>query len=348
MTLTHWVVYSILFWGIVVLWFGNLLKDEKFRKIIQTEFFGGVIKLRLGKETKIGVCEKLFRQKEPWFFLHPNNICTFRVLLAWFSYFIFVHWDMQRTGVFFFTFAAYLDGVDGMVARACNLETEFGKVYDPLCDKLSYFPPLFHFWQINVIASSMFWALVFLCSDFFGQIVVRYIQKIMGISTAANMFGKVKTVLAFALIIYSPIIMDNANIHNFAGELFRIVAILAFVSAVSKLIPKSEYVRSVFIAKLACSACVIYFARNQSSAVFWSIVIAVALVDVLSIIVPVINLAVLKKVLVKIPKSALVLFASFIFMVLAFSLKIDDQIIFSCVMMVMTTFFLILGRLRVA
>ncbi|MBU4217006.1 CDP-alcohol phosphatidyltransferase family protein [Candidatus Parcubacteria bacterium] len=323
MTLTYWVVYSILFWGIVVLRFGEKLKDEKFRDLIKNN-----------------------PNWQRW--LHPNSICTFRLLLAWLASSIFIDYECQRTGVFLFTFAAYLDGVDGMVARACDLETEFGKWYDPFCDKLSYFRPLFHFWQIDVIACNMLWVVLFLGSDLLGQFVVRYIQKYMGWSTAANMFGKVKTVLAFALIIYAPILMDNENVHNFAGELFRVVAILAFVSAITKIIPKSKYVRSVIVAKLLCSLCAIYLARNQPSAIFWPILISVALIDGLSIRVPIINFMALKKVLVKIPKSVFVLFASFIFMVLAFSLNIDDAIFFSGCMVTMTTFFLILGRLRVA
>lgn len=330
MTMTEAVLFSTGFSWLMYLGFVELFKNEKFCILV--------------------------RNDRNWRWLQPNYICTIRMVMALISYVIFFFLNWHVAGIFLFTQAAVLDGVDGLVARAIKLITEFGESYDPLCDKITYIPPILSFIGIGIIEVGSVWIALFLISEFCGQFVVRKIQERQGWSAAANMFGKVKAVLCFSLIIYAAILMDNLDIHNFAGKLFCICAVLSFVSAVTKLMPKSVYAYFILVTNLCCGAVGLYLVVYPRSDILLYIFIAVASLEITLTVSPHFQIKNMykqglektRKVFKKIPKSVLVLFAAFLFLALAFSLKIDDDVIVGTCMIIMSTFFLILGRLKIA
>ena len=75
-----------------------------------------------------------------WFF-HPNVICLWRVIIGILGTLLYFLAEQHALGILLFSVSAVLDGVDGLVARQCNLTTPFGEEIDPLCDKLTYLPP---------------------------------------------------------------------------------------------------------------------------------------------------------------------------------------------------------------
>lgn len=100
-----------------------------------------------------------------------------------------------------FVAASLTDWFDGRIARKRGMVTNFGKVMDPLADKLLVVAVILCF-----VARGMFpvWcAMVILARDFLvtGMRVVAVAE---GISVAANMWGKVKTsiqMIAMVLLI---------------------------------------------------------------------------------------------------------------------------------------------------
>jgi CDP-diacylglycerol---serine O-phosphatidyltransferase len=72
-----------------------------------------------------------------------------------------------------FTFAAILDGVDGIVARSCDMSTKLGEWLDPLCDKLTYLPPLIAFAYLGIMSVPLVWDLV--AVEVVGQFFARHI-----------------------------------------------------------------------------------------------------------------------------------------------------------------------------
>lgn len=50
--------------------------------------------------------------------LHPNAICYWRAAMALFAFLLYFLTAYQSPAIFIFTFAAILDGVDGVVARS--------------------------------------------------------------------------------------------------------------------------------------------------------------------------------------------------------------------------------------
>jgi CDP-diacylglycerol--glycerol-3-phosphate 3-phosphatidyltransferase len=149
-------------------------------------------------------------EKQSYFVLHPNNLCYLRIFLtggSLYSYFIGYYW----VGVILFFLAAATDFVDGMVARSCNLETGWGKILDPLCDKIFYFPYFFYFairgfFSVYIVALFLVWDLGI------GQIATRKILIYYGFSPKSKKFGKTKTIvctICLALCFVSDILQTQ-------------------------------------------------------------------------------------------------------------------------------------------
>lgn len=183
--------------------------------------------------------------------LHPNAICIWRVLIGLFGMLLYFVLGQIFWGILLFTISAFLDGVDGLVARRCDLVTRFGEEIDPLCDKLTYLPPMGFFAYQGMIPVSAFWILAAI--EFFGQFIVRYILKrFTPFSVQANNFGKIKAVLLFALIIYLAILDDPLSIPDFTTQLLYLGISMSLASILFKAIPNRFYADILSILNLFC------------------------------------------------------------------------------------------------
>ena len=131
----------------------------------------------------------------------PNILTILRfILIPVILYFIFT--GHYLLGFIFFTISGITDILDGAIARKFNLVTNFGKLMDPLADKLT---------QVSVLATLVFqkiipfWILVVVllkellmiigASFLYGKDVVVY----------SKWFGKLATVLFYLAIVCSLI-----------------------------------------------------------------------------------------------------------------------------------------------
>ena len=183
--------------------------------------------------------------------LHPNAICGWRVLIGLLGMLFYFVWHQSFTGILLFTISAFLDGVDGLVARWCNLVTEFGEEVDPLCDKLTYLPPMGFFAYLGILPVPIFWALVVI--EFIGQFLVRsLLKRFTTFSVQANNFGKIKAVLCFALIIYCAILDDSLKVPDVTTQILYLCVIMSVASIVFKAIPNRFYADILSILNLLC------------------------------------------------------------------------------------------------
>ncbi len=183
--------------------------------------------------------------------LHPNAICIWRVVIGLAGMVLYFILGQIFWGILLFTISAFLDGVDGLVARHCDLVTRFGEEIDPLCDKLTYLPPMGFFAYQGMIPIPAFWILAAI--ELFGQFIVRYILKhFTNFSVQANNFGKIKAVLLFALIIYLAILDDPVKIPDFTTQLLYLGIIMSLASIVFKAIPNRFYADILSILNLMC------------------------------------------------------------------------------------------------
>lgn len=131
----------------------------------------------------------------------PNALTMLRILLIpAFAWAYFKHAPVLA--LYLYLLASVTDFLDGYLARKLNQVTDFGKLFDPLADKLMMVTLLFclaytrqvAWWVLGVIALKELYML-------FGSL---YMLK-RGVVVASNIYGKVATIaLTVALALVFP------------------------------------------------------------------------------------------------------------------------------------------------
>jgi len=111
--------------------------------------------------------------------------------------------DALAAGVF--ALAATTDGLDGYIARRRQDVTTFGKLMDPLADKLLIVAALVSLVSLNRLAA---WVAMVIIARELAVTGLRAVAVEQGVVISASWLGKVKTTLqvaaVFALIIWNP------------------------------------------------------------------------------------------------------------------------------------------------
>lgn len=150
---------------------------------------------------------------------------------------------------FIFLFASLTDFVDGYLARKNNQVTDLGKFLDPVADKLLInsmiiflvAPSLFAPYNTEQVVSINVWcAIIFIARDIVVD-ALRFIASNKNVVIAANIFGKMKTVLqmiAVSLVLLNgfPFSYFDQNWPQGLHITDLIVYIAAFVSLLSGII----------------------------------------------------------------------------------------------------------------
>src|ERR671937_1192265 len=104
-----------------------------------------------------------------------------------------------------FAVAAFTDGLDGYIARWRGSVTTFGKLMDPLADKLLIVAALVSLVSLDRLQA---WVAMVIISRELAVTGLRIVAAERGVVIAASWLGKVKTALqvaaVFALIIWDP------------------------------------------------------------------------------------------------------------------------------------------------
>ena len=93
----------------------------------------------------------------------PNKLTVFRIVLAVaFVAFLFSNGLASKTvALFIFLLASLTDLLDGFIAKRNNQITDFGKLMDPIADKILILAALLAFVQMGVVAGWMVVAIIF-------------------------------------------------------------------------------------------------------------------------------------------------------------------------------------------
>ena len=104
-----------------------------------------------------------------------------------------------------FALAALTDTLDGYIARSRGSVTTFGKLMDPLADKLLIVAALVTLVSLDRLAA---WVAMVIITREVGVTVLRAVAVEEGVVISASWLGKVKTILqvgaVFALILFHP------------------------------------------------------------------------------------------------------------------------------------------------
>ena len=126
----------------------------------------------------------------------PNKLTIGRVVLV--PFFIIAYMQEHYTAaLIIFVVASLTDMLDGKIARARNLVTNFGKIMDPLADKVLVYSALCLFIESDIIKA---WMLIIILAREFAVAGMRTVAAAEGRVLAAGMSGKIKTVLQMVAV----------------------------------------------------------------------------------------------------------------------------------------------------
>jgi CDP-diacylglycerol---glycerol-3-phosphate 3-phosphatidyltransferase len=131
----------------------------------------------------------------------PNLLTVVRILLVP----VLVVALLEKTGggdllaAIVFAVASLTDYVDGWLARSRNWVTTFGKLMDPIADKLLIVAALIALVSLNRLAA---WVAMVIISREFAVTILRVaVGAGQGVVIVASMWGKVKTAVQVAMVI---------------------------------------------------------------------------------------------------------------------------------------------------
>jgi CDP-diacylglycerol--glycerol-3-phosphate 3-phosphatidyltransferase len=131
----------------------------------------------------------------------PNQLTLARlVLTGFFVACFYLPWTNKYSiAVIIFGIASFTDYLDGSIARARNLVTNFGKLFDPLADKILIAAA---FVLLSVHHSIPSWITIVILSREFFVTGIRQIAAGQGAVLAAEKLGKHKMVWQIITVLY--------------------------------------------------------------------------------------------------------------------------------------------------
>lgn len=155
------------------------------------------------------------------------------------------------TGIFIL--AASTDKLDGYIARSRNQITKFGKIMDPLADKLLVTAALVSLVEFQIVPG---WAAVIIIAREFAVSGLRTVAASEGIVIAASWWGKIKTVIQIVAIV---LLLFKVNILESHGN---IVALNGFSSSFFDVVPEIALYLAVVITLISG---IDYFVKNKDT-----------------------------------------------------------------------------------
>ena len=162
----------------------------------------------------------------------------------------------------FFVIASYTDHLDGKLARKNNQVTDLGKFLDPVADKLLVSSMLIFLAAPNVFAPYAYeqsalipvWCVIIMVARDTVVDALRFIGAQKGVVIAANIFGKLKTVLQMVAI--GCVLLNDFPFHymypNFVNPYLSVTAFIVYAATLVSLLSGIIYVyqnRKVFSSK---------------------------------------------------------------------------------------------------
>ncbi len=170
----------------------------------------------------------------------PNQLTVLRVMLVP-VFLILIFFDNSVTNVLsaiVFVVASLTDFIDGYLARKYRVVSDFGKILDPIADKILVAAALISLIQIDRLNAVV---VIILLSREFAVGALRDFASSKGIIIPAGFFGKIKT--AFQMTALTLLIYKN---ELFGVNVFLIGKILIYLSVIISLYSGFVYYRNFF------------------------------------------------------------------------------------------------------
>ena len=168
----------------------------------------------------------------------PNKLTLLRIILIP-VFMVVLYWGFPGAtwvALAIFIIASLTDMLDGKIARARNLVTNFGKFMDPLADKLLVCSAMICLIPTGQIPA---WVVIVIIAREFIISGFRLVASDSGIVIAASYWGKFKTVSQMAMIIV--LIADLGGVFDLIGTaLIWISLALTVISLVDYIVKNKQ------------------------------------------------------------------------------------------------------------
>lgn len=174
----------------------------------------------------------------------PNKLTMGRVF-AIPVFIVLILMEYRYAAAVVFILAAFTDMLDGKIARKYNLVTNFGKLMDPLADKLLVMSALICLAELGDVAG---WMVIVILGREFIITGMRQVAAAQGIVIAAGTTGKIKTVTQ--MIAIPLLILDNwpfslLSVNVPMDEIFLWIALVMTVVSGTEYIVKNRQLFSM-------------------------------------------------------------------------------------------------------
>lgn len=171
----------------------------------------------------------------------PNKLTIFRMILTPFFLAVIISESIPHHfiyGAILFGIGSLTDFVDGRIARKYNQITVFGKLADPVADKMLTTAALLAFMKFGLCN---IWIVMIVLIREFAITSFRLAASAQGVVIPANIYGKLKTIsqMVFTLIImvlgelvFIKVLPETFNFPLVSNILLWITAVLAVISGV--------------------------------------------------------------------------------------------------------------------
>ena len=172
----------------------------------------------------------------------PNKLTVMRMLITPVFLAFYLIKDIPHSALWaliVFLIASVTDAVDGRLARKYNQVTVFGKLADPVADKMLTTAALLAFMNDGLCS---IWTVFIILTREFAVTSARLIASSQGVIIPANIWGKIKTVsqMVFTAAVLAMLVFKNFGILsesvNISNILLGITAVLAVISGIIYLI----------------------------------------------------------------------------------------------------------------
>lgn len=173
----------------------------------------------------------------------PNKLTIGRIIAV--PFFVLAYmFGYYIPALVIFVLASVTDMLDGKIARKRNLVTNFGKIMDPLADKILVYSALALMTGDGTVPA---WMLIVILAREFAVSGMRTVAASEGIVIAAGMSGKIKTVLqmiAVPVLILAPAVPSVPAVLT-AGMIFLWASLVMTVYSGIEYIVKNRQVFSM-------------------------------------------------------------------------------------------------------
>lgn len=159
-----------------------------------------------------------------------------------------------------FIIAAITDKLDGYIARSRNQITNFGKIMDPLADKLLVSSALIALVEYHVIPA---WIAIIIIAREFAVTGLRSVAASEGIILASSWWGKIKTVFQIIAILFALLYINCRKNYEFRKVMDQITYFRIHAAWVVKFLRYSTDIALGIALIVTIISGIDYFVKNK-------------------------------------------------------------------------------------